>query len=106
MTPVYRVVESVRFRSGRGIRRMGDYPSEANLVLDRSAIHRIRSNPAEHADLVLYRLENVIEFLATQPDLEAYLAGLGLAVEVPVLPRDVLDRIEKMRTDRTESGEP
>lgn len=41
--------------------------------------------------------DNVLRFLASQPDLDQYLASLGLPPEHRELPADVLRRIEKLR---------
>lgn len=89
-----RVAELVRLRTGGGRRSLVGHPASANLVIDRSVIHRLRSNPAEHEQLELYRPSNLIDWLASQTDLAAALAGLGLDVEASTLPADVLQEIE------------
>jgi uncharacterized protein (DUF2235 family) len=94
---VYRALELVRLRLGKGKRTLVGYPKAANLGLDRSVIHRIRSNPGEHDQLVSYRPANVLDFLAAQTDLPAFLLRLGLSEEDSGLPRDVNDRIELLR---------
>jgi uncharacterized protein (DUF2235 family) len=97
-TLVYKVLDAVRFRTGRGVRRLVGHPPEARLTLDRSVVHRINSRPGgEFEQLELYRPDNVFELLAAQPDLTAYLAGLGLEGEAAALPDDVTARIEKLR---------
>lgn len=96
-TAMYRTLEAVRFRRGRGVRRLHGFPPEANLVLDKSVIHRVQSDPAEHQELDHYRPRNVMELLAAQPDLDAYLVSLGLKPGDPPLPSDVAEAIERVR---------
>ena len=85
----YKTLELVRFRRGRGVRQLVGHPTAANLILDKSVIQRIRSDPAKHKQLELYRPANVLEFLATHSDLPEYLASLGLDPVDPILPPDV-----------------
>jgi uncharacterized protein (DUF2235 family) len=94
---VYQILEFVRLRLGKGKRRLAGYPESAELTLDRSVIHRIRSEPADHPQLDRYRPDNVVEFLAAQNDLEGYLAGLGLRPEECRLPEDVVAEIRTIR---------
>lgn len=94
---LYRTLEAVRFRWGRGVRRLDGYPGEANLRLDKSVIHRLSSDPEEHSQLESYRPKNVLDLLAAQRDLDAYLTGLGLSAEDAVLPPDVMKTISKLR---------
>jgi len=90
-TLAFKAIELIRLRRGRGIRTLKDYPASANLVLDKSVIQRIRSAPAEHSQLELYRPANVLEFLqAHKHDLPGYFKSLGLDAEEPILPADVL----------------
>jgi uncharacterized protein (DUF2235 family) len=103
-SPGYRAADALRRRSGRGRRSLIGAPPSANMTLDRSVIWRMRANPAErtrtgrleHPDLRrVYRPRNVIRFLASQPDLESYLRGIG--IDRPDLPTDVRRRIEAER---------
>jgi len=90
-TLTYQAIEFIRLRRGRGIRSLKGYPASANLVLDKSVITRVRSEPAEHKQLELYRPENVLEFFRTHKhDLPGYFKSLGLDAEEPILPSDVL----------------
>lgn len=105
----YRLLDGMRLRFGRGRRSLLQWPEAANLTLAVSVIHRIQADPAERKpngelrfpDLrQAYRPENVLRFLACQGDLDAYLAGLGLADPGErVLPADVLARLEVLRKE-------
>jgi len=94
---IYKTLEFVRLRLGKGKRALVGYPEAAKASLDRSVIHRIRSNPDEHEQLDRYRPKNVVELLAAHADLPAFLLGLGLSEEDTGLPRDVNDLIEELR---------
>ena len=94
----YKLLEGFRRVGGKGVRHLVGYPAEAELTLDRSVIHRIGSQPGgKFKELELYRPENVFAHLAQQPDLDLYLAGLGLQGPNAQLPDDVLKRIEALR---------
>jgi uncharacterized protein (DUF2235 family) len=95
--PVYQALEFVRLRSGKGKRRLVGYPETSATILDRSVIHRIRSEPNDHPQLENYRPDNVVELLAAQDDLDGYLAGLGLNPEESRLPNDVVAVIRAIR---------
>ncbi len=97
---VYQALEFVRLRSGKGKRRIRGDSEAAETILDRSVVHRIRSDPDEHPQLDRYRPENVIEFLAAQDDLNGYLGGLGLNSEERWLPDDVVATIRTLRLDQ------
>lgn len=104
---VYRLLDDLRFRFGRGSRVLVGHPESAHLALDPSVIHRINADPGERGENGKlrfpemkgkpYRPDNVLRFLASQPDLDAYLASLGLAEQDRRLPPDVQRRIEKLR---------
>lgn len=100
---VYRALDALRWRFGRGKRKLfdPDRPARAELSLAASVIHRLAADPAqfEEMDGKTYRPENVLLFLASQPDLNAYLATQveGLKPKDQTLPQDVMDRIEKLR---------
>jgi uncharacterized protein (DUF2235 family) len=102
----YRILDALRFRRGQGKRSLAGKPATANLSLDPSVIHRIAADPGEHkADGSLrfpnleqpYRPENVLLFLACQPDLDQYLWSLGLDEAHRQLRADVLRRIGELR---------
>jgi uncharacterized protein (DUF2235 family) len=93
------LMEAVRFRLGQGRRPLTGYADTANLGLDPAVIHRLRSDPADHDQLELYRPHNLLRYLAAQPDLGACLAELGFAGGPSILPGDVLDEIEMQRHD-------
>ena len=95
---MFRVMDAVRFRTGRGRRSLTACPA---VELDPSVIKRmqdplekIADNPDPKAIKELYRPQNVIELLASKPDLTAYLESLG--IDQP-LPADVQKRIEELR---------
>ena len=99
-TRKYRTWEWVRRRRGRGVRSLVNQPRRARLSLDRSVLDRICSQPgAQSPFLDLYRPENVLEFLAAQRDLDAYLMDVGLNSGVEDLPADVRARIKSLRGD-------
>ncbi len=89
--------ELARLRVAGGRRSLVGRPAGAGLTLDRSVIHRLRSDPADHPRLEPYRPANVIEFLAAQPDLDAFLRSLGLDPAAPPLPADIQRDIETRR---------
>jgi len=94
---LFQVAELLRLRPGGGRRSLHGHPPEAHHSLDRSVIHRLRSDPGDHEQLDLYRPRNVIELLAAQPDLDAYLTALGLDPEETLLPPDLVAAIEQVR---------
>jgi hypothetical protein len=84
-------------RFGRGDRSLDGNPERAGITVDKSAIHRLAGDPAEHDELELYRPRNLLAHLARQPDLDRYLASLGLAPEHRRLPEDVVAAIDVLR---------
>jgi uncharacterized protein (DUF2235 family) len=104
---LYRTLDALRWRFGRGKRQLVGQPAAANLQLHPSVIHRIGADPDERRkDGALwfpelmgkpYRPQNVLQFLACQPDLGRYLEGLGLKEDDRRLPPDVLQQIEKLK---------
>jgi uncharacterized protein (DUF2235 family) len=108
----YRLLDAVRFRTGKGKRPLVGRPPEAHLSLDPSVIRRLKSDPEERDKngekkfprLKLYRPENVLQFLACQPSYDQYLAGLGLDEEHRQLPADVVQRIEQLRPKCAQLG--
>ena len=100
---LYRTLEVLRGRSGKGKRQLFDpgRPKESNLSLAASVIHRIQADPATprfQLGRKPYRPENVLVFLASQPDLLGYLAGIeGLRPDLHCLPQDVLQRITALQ---------
>ena len=63
-------------RHGDGIRCL--FGNHVNLTLDPSVIRRIVEFPERPCDKPPYRPENVLRFLACQPDLEKYLTQIGI----------------------------
>lgn len=100
---MYRVLDVLRLRVGRGKRSLLGRPATANLELEPLVIKRMRAKPEElekgsDAGVKPYRPENVLLFLACQPDLTAYLEGIGINdLATKPLPDDVLRRIKELR---------
>jgi hypothetical protein len=98
---VYRALDALRWRFGRGKRKLfdPDRPAEANLSLAPSVIHRIAADPKRFSELEgkPYRPENVLPLLASQPNLAQYLAQVESDPNKRQLPEDVLKRIEKLK---------
>lgn len=96
--------ELLRLRFGGGRRRLTGRPPEAGLEIDRSVIHRIRSDAAEHDQLDRYRPANVFDSLAGETDLDAIFDAMGLTAEQRRLPPDVVETIRAMKANaRSES---
>ena len=98
-SPLYRFLDWIRGRHGRGKRQLtGD-----EMSLDRSVIQRIQADPKKFGRLggQPYRPRNVLAFLACQPDLQQYLADLGVTTP---LPADVLAQIQDLRQDCAKAG--
>jgi hypothetical protein len=93
---VYRTLEFVRLRLGKGRRSLLGFPASAGLSIDRSVIHRLRSDPEEHDQLDRYRPANLIEFLAAQEKLEVLFEEIGLDPEANRLPDDVVATIRRL----------
>jgi uncharacterized protein (DUF2235 family) len=98
---LYRILDALRWRFGRGKRKLFDAerPAEANLDLAPSVIHRIAADPKRFSEMdgKPYRPENVLLFLASQPNLGMYLAQVEPDPNKRQLPQDALDRIDKLR---------
>ena len=95
---LYRALDFIRFRSGRGKRRLDAYAPAANLALDPSVIRRMQAKTVLGSDdqpTAPYRPENVMVFLAGQPDLDAYLKAIGVTEP---LPDDVVRRIGELKS--------
>ena len=103
---LYRTLDALRGRAGSGERSLVDVPPGANLDLDPSVIARIQADPAalsrasgDEPVTQPYRPENVLVFLASQPDLGAYLRRIGVPDGEKVsLPDDVRRRIGELRS--------
>lgn len=105
----FQLSDALRRRFGRGRRPLVGQPPTANLSLSRSAIHRLCADPTatrENGELVhpdlrkLYRPENLLRFLASQPDLNAYFDQIELKPEHRQLPPDVERRIAELRREK------
>lgn len=99
----YRLLDTLRRRVGAGKRHLVGMPTSANVTLDGSVVKRIRAakerlEPAGKRTATAYRPENVLIFLACQPDLDAYLRSIGLDdLDEQPLPPDVRQRIDELR---------
>lgn len=104
---LYRLLDALRFRAGKGKRPLIGRPASANLFLHPSVIHRLRADlqaRKPNGDLVfprlkLYRPQNVLAFLASLPDLDAYLESIGLDADKRQLPADVMQQLARLRQD-------
>jgi uncharacterized protein (DUF2235 family) len=108
---LYRVLDRLRWAYGRGKRELLGRPATANLSLDPSVIYRIRADPKATkkgggpGDLLYprmtrpYRPQNVLAFLACQPDLAAYLRGIGVSEDRLEVPADVMQQLAKLRAN-------
>jgi hypothetical protein len=111
---LYRGLDAARGRFGRGRRELAGWPPAARLTVAAAAIHRLRADPAARRPLgdletarfpemnLPYRPANLLRFLAAQPDLDAYLASLGLAPDQRELPADVARRLRAMKPEPRE----
>lgn len=104
---LFRVLDAVRFRTGRGKRSLLDHPA---VELDRSVIQRMQAtaeeldkNPDPNAIKGAYRPDNVIDLLASKPDLTSYLKELR--IEGP-LPPDVEESIRARKERGVGAGRP
>src|SRR6266849_404107 len=94
---IYATLDVIRLRVGDGRRSI-----PANACIDRTAIDRINTAPQHlgrkgERPTQAYRPENLIEFLAKQPDLAAYLRNIGLEKGLESLPADVRQRIVELK---------
>ena len=103
---LYRTLDAVRRRTGRGKRELVDTPPAGNFTLDPSVIRRIKSDPTaphpkqpgqlQFPDLrARYEPDNVARFLAAQPSLPEYLTTLD--IDPPELPDEFGRRVDKLR---------
>jgi uncharacterized protein (DUF2235 family) len=106
---VYRFLDFIRGRSNAGKRDLLVVPPNGNADIDRSVITRMQANPGDLSPggddqpvKAPYRPENVIRFLAGQPDLAAYLQKIGVPhAETIPLPDDVKKRIADLKARAT-----
>jgi uncharacterized protein (DUF2235 family) len=98
---IYRTLDVLRFRAGRGRRQI----IGANIEIDRSVIDRIRARPGsimgndDNPTMTPYRPDNVLQFLACQPDVDVYLTSATGVTDLASnpLPDDVKRRIAELR---------
>ena len=100
---LYKIGDFLRGSVGKGKRSLLDWPETAHLSVDPLAIKRLRMNAADLEGpkvqpAVAYRPQNLLQFLACQPDLTAYLKSIGVDdIEQKPLPADVLQRIDALK---------
>ncbi len=106
-TPFYQVFDLIRNTVGRGERELHGFHAD----LSPSVIERMRAKPSEVLDSERqpsskpYRPENVLRFLAAQPNLDSYLQEIGLKnVAIKDLPEDVQERIKTLRATSAAIG--
>src|SRR5205085_10759106 len=94
----YVLLDGIRLGNGR--RKLVDVPASANAEIDASVIERmtydvekIKDRVDDGAITMLYRPQNVIEFLAAQPNAGAYLSK----IVPPTPPADLSARIAKLK---------
>ncbi len=95
---LYRVLDRLRGRDGS--RRLVGYPPATQLSVDYHVIHRLAHKPTKgdkHQMTKLYRPANLLEYLAQQPDLDAYLASLERGPTPLSLPPAVRSELDKLR---------
>jgi uncharacterized protein (DUF2235 family) len=102
-TRLYQVLDAVREAGDGGRRSLLGHPPDAWLDLHPSVIERMRCTAHALEDgaepdaiTTLYRPENVLAFLAAQPDVDGYLER----IEAGLLPEDVRRVIEARRQAR------
>jgi uncharacterized protein (DUF2235 family) len=108
-TGLFRVLDKVRRRTGKGRRPLVAYP---NVDLDPSVIKRMLATEeeiakTEDAEAIkgLYRPDNVIELLASKPNITTYLKSIGID---DALPADVEQsiRAKQARAATKAAGSP
>jgi uncharacterized protein (DUF2235 family) len=112
---LYRFLEAIRFRKGKGKRPIAG----VNAAIDRSVVVRMASpqlkrdetKGAKNTAPGPYRPTNVLQFLACQPDLDAYLQSLPYDLDegetiltIDSLPADARTRIDQLRKNCATSG--
>jgi uncharacterized protein (DUF2235 family) len=118
---LYRALDRLRGRFGRGRRAIEQFAG-ANLSLDPSVLERMAANPEAHREdgkpvfpnlRQRYRPQNVLLFLACQPDLDSYLRDMEVKAQAEerrlqepgrehrpanrMLPQDARDMIARLR---------
>jgi len=98
---LYRVLDKLRKAENRGRRALTGHPPTANLSIDKSVFDRLCYSAQElkvgidkSVTAKVYRPDNLLRFLAAQPDLVAYVTSVGVTTP---LPEDVQRRIEQLR---------
>jgi uncharacterized protein (DUF2235 family) len=91
---LYHVLEAVRFRKGQGKRPIRG----ENADLDVSVLQRMQMDASQIEPKKPYRPENVLEFLACQSDLDAYVRRISNGeLTAASIPADARTRIEQLR---------
>ena len=111
---LYRAIEAIRFRKGKGKRPIAGINAElshsvvARIATPEDKLLRDATKGAKNTAPGPYRPENVLQFLACQPDLDAYLRSLPFEpkdhetmLTIDSLPADVRTRIDQLRKNCT-----
>lgn len=91
------IFDAVRWKLGRGMRSLLANPETSNQTLDVNVIHRMHWEPSRENKQQMtktYRPDNVIRFLAKQPDLNECLRRMGVPPEKRRLPDDVMHQLK------------
>lgn len=102
----YFLADLIRWRPGGARRSLVGLPPPANADLDPSVILRMNTKHFdtagdESAVEEPYRPENVLLFLATQPDLDEYLKRIGVSdTDRAALPDDVKQKISELKREQ------
>ncbi|HYC60315.1 MAG TPA: DUF2235 domain-containing protein [Thermoanaerobaculia bacterium] len=101
---LYRFLEAIRLRRGKGVRPIHGINADLDrsvlerMMADASALTRDQVEGAKNTKAGPYRPGNVLQYLADQPDLDAYLREHNLTAAE--LPSDVRDRIAQLKRNK------
>lgn len=91
---LYVILDWIRRRPRGGRRVLTGHPPEARLDLDASVLKRMVADHTRHKQMSeTYAPENLVAFLADQPDVDAYFRGKG--VDPAKLPPETRERIRR-----------
>jgi len=90
-TAVYKTIEAIRFKLGKGARSLNGTPDTANLSIHPSAIARLCSNPEKFRDMdAPYRPKELVEIVRQHAgDKEGFVKSYGLKPSTYPFPADI-----------------